>query len=129
MDETTRVEHSEQRVSTTGGGVAGGEQRRTFQYKTNQIIWYILVVIEVLLALRFFFYLFGANPESPFLRFIYGLSGIFVFPFKGIFPAFAEGVAVFDWSVLVAMAIYALITVGIIRLIKIITARKPEEEI
>lgn len=128
MDDTTRIEHKEQRVSTTSGD-GGGEKRRTAQYKTNQIIWYIVGLIEVLLALRFLFYLFGANPESPFLRFIYGLSGIFVFPFKGIFPTFAEGVAVFEWSVLVAMAIYALIAWGIVRLFKILAARKPEEEI
>lgn len=125
VDQTT-IERKEQRVSTIGGG---GEERRTLQYKINQIIYYILVVIEVLLALRFLFYLFGANPESPFIGFIYGLSGIFVSPFKGIFPTFAEGVVVFEWSVLVAMAIYALIAVGIVQLVKILAARKPEEEI
>ncbi|PIR88284.1 MAG: YggT family protein, partial [Candidatus Harrisonbacteria bacterium CG10_big_fil_rev_8_21_14_0_10_45_28] len=32
-------------------------------YRGTQIVWYILGIIEVLLAFRLVFKLFGANPE------------------------------------------------------------------
>lgn len=86
-------------------------------------VWYILGVIEVLLAFRFVLKLLGANPNSGFVDFIYSITGILTAPFDSIF-----GVAtaksgdihsVFEPSILVAMAVYALAAWGIVKLLNL----------
>lgn len=90
---------------------------------TGNIVYYILGVIEVFLALRFGMKLLGANPDSPFVDFIYGVSGIFVAPFNGIFSsATGDGVettSVFEPATLIAGLVYWLIAWGIVKLMKV----------
>jgi hypothetical protein len=85
----------------------------------HQVIYYILGVVEVLLSLRFAFRLFGANPGSPIVDFLYAITSPLIAPFRGIFPNVAEERYVAEWATLVGMAIYALIAIGIIRLVEI----------
>lgn len=83
-------------------------------------IWLVLGIFEVLLIFRFVLKLFGANPNSGFVGFVYTLSNIFVAPFQGIFSTpTAEGdivTSVFETSTLVAMIVYALVALGIVKL-------------
>lgn len=87
------------------------------------IVWYILGVIEVLLAFRFVLKLLGANPESGFVDFIYTISGILTGPFDNIFgvskTTSGETQSVFEPSILVAAAVYALVAWGIVKLVKV----------
>lgn len=53
-------------------------------FRTYQVIWYILGVIEVLLAFRILLKLLGANTYSGFTSFIYAISSPFATPFAGI---------------------------------------------
>lgn len=91
--------------------------------KSRSIIYYILGLIEILLAMRFLFMLLGANPRSGFTAFLYSITGIFISPFSGIFnPVTASGLvssSVFDPAAIIAMAVYALIAWGIVRLLLI----------
>ncbi|MHB8125003.1 MAG: YggT family protein [Desulfitobacteriaceae bacterium] len=88
--------------------------------KVRRIIYYILGVLEVLFAFRFFLKLFGANPLSPFVSFIYSLTKVFLYPFVGIFKtAVIETQAVFEPTTLIGMIVYALIAWGIVKLIEI----------
>ncbi len=96
-------------------------------FKTSQVLWYILGLIEILLGFRFVFKLFGANAGSPFVRLIYGLTDGMTWPFRGIFRIVEVSGAVFDWSTLVAMAVYAAIAYGLARLLQIIKPISPEE--
>jgi hypothetical protein len=84
-------------------------------------VWYLVGVVEVLLALRFALKLFGANPRSGFVDFVYSLSGFFTAPFRGIFSTpTAEGditTAVFETSTVVAIVVYALIGWGLAKLL------------
>ena len=83
----------------------------------HKVVWYIAGVIIALLALRVIFLLLAANQGSPFVDFIYGLSGIFAWPFFGIFgytPVYGQ--SVLEISSIVAMVIYALIAWGIAKL-------------
>ncbi|HSE61498.1 MAG TPA: hypothetical protein VLA88_04355 [Candidatus Saccharimonadales bacterium] len=81
------------------------------------IIYVILGFIELLLGFRFVFLLLGANPESAIVGGVYAWSGIFTAPFAGIFGqavTTAPGVgvvtqSVFDWTTLIALAIYGMI--------------------
>jgi uncharacterized protein YggT (Ycf19 family) len=94
----------------------------------RRVILYILDVLEVLLAFRFFLRLLAANPASPFVSFIYAVTEPFVFPFRGIFPEIAARGAVLEWAVVLAMVVYAVIAWGIVRLIWILSAhREPVE--
>ena len=79
----------------------------------KRIVYYIGGVIIALIALRFIFLLLGANRGSGFVDFIYDLSGIFVAPFVGIFGAPTFGVSYVETSSIVAIIVYALLTIGI----------------
>lgn len=110
-----------------GEAAIGHEHTPVWYVKTKNIIYYILGVIEVLLGLRFLFMLLGANPRSGFTAFLYAVSGIFIAPFSGIFnPVSTAGLAsrsVLDPATIIAMAIYALIAWGIVRLLWIKASR------
>ena len=51
-------------------------------YKGVQIVWYVLGLIEAILAFRFILKLLGANPVAGFTNFIYSLSYVFTAPFQ-----------------------------------------------
>lgn len=86
----------------------------------RRIVYFTLGIIEFLLLFRFLLRLFGANPLSPFAAFIYAITGVFVYPFTGLFPDVGAGRAVFEPQTLVAMAVYAVIAWGIDRLLRIV---------
>ena len=126
--QTTEVRKSNERVGNTT------VQRETVEQKTGvsgvviaqRIVYYIGGVILALLALRLILQLLGANQGSDFVGFIYGLSGVFVAPFFGIFGEPTFGQSQLETSTLVAIVVYGLITVGIA---KLITVTRPHEEI
>ncbi len=87
-----------------------------FSWTINTI--YILVgFLEVLLFLRFFLRVLGANPENQFAQFIYSFSEPFIAPFATLFisPTADESsnaigaMNVFDLNALVAIIVYALL--------------------
>ena len=93
------------------------QRRANIRYWITTIVYFILAVLEVILALRFIFRLLGANEGSGFVAFLYGLSHVFVAPFNGIFNDQTIGnVSVFETSTLVAMVLYALIAWGLVSL-------------
>jgi len=105
----------------SGNAVIERDHMPTWYVKAKNVIYYILGVIETLLGLRFVFMLLGANPRSGFTSFLYAITGIFIAPFSGIFnPVTTTGLStrsVFDPATLIAMAIYALIGWGIVKLL------------
>ncbi len=96
-------------------------------FRTYQIIWYMLGVIEVLLAFRVLLKLLGANPLSGFTNFIYTVSGPFVLPFAGILGVTAGPEVVLEWSTLLAMAVYAVLVYGLVALLQLVKPTNPEE--
>jgi len=93
--------------------------------KISQSVSYLVAVLEILLGLRFFLQLTGANKENIFASLIYSLSKPFVIPFSNLFNdiAFNEGENVFEINVLFAMLIYLLLMVLVKWLIHIIAIR------
>lgn len=85
-------------------------------YKGVQIVWYILGFIEVLLVFRFALKLFGANPEAGFTNFIYSITYIFATPFLNVFRVSQALGSIFEWTTLLAMFVYWIIALGIIKL-------------
>jgi hypothetical protein len=90
----------------------------------SNIMWYIVGLIEALLAFRFALKLLGANPASGFVHFIYGVTGILTAPFDKIFsvarPETGDVVrSVFEPSIIVAAVVYLLIGWGIVKLLSL----------
>jgi hypothetical protein len=97
--------------------------RANARYWITTVIYFLLGVLEVILALRFIFRLLGANQYNGFIQFLYGLSSAFVGPFNGIFNDQTIGSAsVFEVSTLIAMLVYALIAWGLVSLGRVLFA-------
>ena len=109
VEEQTRQVHTE----------SGVDGKTTAQ----NIVWYILGFIEILLALRFILKVLGANPSSSFVNLIYSITKVLTAPFDSIFGVSSTTAgtthSVFEPSILVAAAVYALIAWGITKLITI----------
>jgi hypothetical protein len=78
-------------------------------YRTSQIVWYIIGILEALLALRFLLKLLGANPAAGFTQFIYGATWLFAGPFIYVFRVSQVQSNIVEWSTLLAMAVYFLV--------------------
>lgn len=90
----------------------------------QRIIYYVTGVIVALLVFRIVLLLLAANQGSPFVDFIYSLSGFFAWPFYGIFsyqPAYGQ--SIFEISSVVAVLVYALVAVGLAKLLTLNTSR------
>lgn len=104
-------------------------------YRGTQIVWYILGLLEILLVFRFALKLTGANSVAGFSGLIYGLTDIFTVPFSGVFGITRVEGSVFEWTTLLAMLVYWIIAMGIVKLLLIgktvstpEAARKLDEE-
>jgi hypothetical protein len=96
-------------------------------FRTYQIVWYILGVVEVLLAFRVLLKLLGAYPYSGFTNFIYVMSNPFALPFAGVLRVTVTEEAVMEWSTVIAMLVYAIIAYGIVALLQLIKPTTPQE--
>lgn len=85
-------------------------------YRGTQIVWYILGVIEILLLFRFVLKLLAANPNAGFSSFIYGVSSIFAAPFISVFGTSRVEGNIFEWTTLLAMFVYWVVAVGVIKI-------------
>lgn len=83
------------------------------------IVITVFGLVEILITLRFLLKLFGANPESTFVKILNGITGVFVYLFKGIFAErpFGSGYAVFEPASIVAIIVVAIIAWVVLRLL------------
>lgn len=97
----------------------------------TDLVFFVVGVIEILLVFRFILKVFGANPLSGFVWFIYTISGIFEAPFRGIFRTTAsqgiETTSIIEPSTIVAIFVYFVIALGITQLIRLLTKTNSEE--
>ena len=122
------VDRREETVTTQQPGFVTTEQvirdvaaeRRLGLFQITRIIWTFLGVLEILLGLRFMLKLIGANPESGFAWFVYGLSGLFVMPFTDLVPSWLNGKTILEVTTLIAMAVYVLFFWGVVRVTRIV---------
>lgn len=94
-------------------------------FRIYQTVWYVLGVTESLIALRFVFKMLGANRVG-FVDFLYSVTDPLAVPFYGIFNASSSGRFTIEWTTIVAMAIYALIAMGIVQFVRILTTTDPD---
>ncbi len=86
-------------------------------YRGTQIVWYIIGLLEALLAFRFVLKLLGANPAAGFTSFIYGVTYPFASPFLNVFKITRVEGSIFEWTTLLAMLVYWLIAMAIGKLL------------
>ena len=114
-----------------GGGVEQREQivvdevaeRRLWLYRISQILWLACGALESLIGVRIVLKLIAANPQAGFAQLVYALSAPFLRPFANLTvnPSF-EGVVV-EVTSMIAMAIYALLTLLVVQAIWIVFFR------
>jgi len=123
---TTNNNSNNKRPIITAPVKTEASNKETIEY----LIYFFFGFLEILLAFRLVLKLAGASLTSAFVRFIYGITGIFIFPFEGIFRrGFAQGVettSVLEPSTIVAILVYILLAWGIVKLVRISSGEKQE---
>jgi hypothetical protein len=85
------------------------ENRRLAAHRITQMIYWVFGLIEGLIAIRFVLKALGANPSAGFAEFIYGVTGIFVAPFVGLFGSPQSQGSVLELNSIIALVVYALL--------------------
>ncbi len=83
-------------------------------------------LIELIIALRLILKLFGANPSTPFVAWVNGVSDSLIYPFQGIFPSpVLSGGFVLEVSAIIALLVYAIVGYIIGEIIAFISFHSP----
>ena len=92
------------------------------------LVYFFFGALEILLVFRLILKIAGANIRSAFVGFIYGVTGLFIAPFEGIFrQGTAPGVettSVFEPSTIIAIIVFAVVAWGLVKLVQIFSGKK-----
>ncbi len=102
------------------------EKKKTI-LRSNQIIWYVLGFIEVILAFRVFLKMIGANPNFGFTNFIYTITSPLALPFQGVVGSSSTGNSILEWSTIIAGIVYLCIAWGLVYLLEIVYPITPRD--
>lgn len=131
MDESIVEETTVTREAPTGAVATSrvrqvsGNPYEFYVSKTNQVIFAVIAIINLLILLRFVFLLFGANRVGIVSSLI-SFTNIFVSPFQGIFPAPTSGEAYFETASILAILIWTVIGFILSTIVKMFSTRTPE---
>jgi uncharacterized protein YggT (Ycf19 family) len=95
----------------------------------SYLVYFYLIVVEIILFLGFFLLLFGANPSAGFTEWVYRNLDRVMAPFRGIFTPIELGTtssdvpAVFETSVVFAMIVYGIVALALSALIGWLSGR------
>ena len=95
-------------------------EKKKFIFRFNQIIWYILGLIEVLLIFRIVLKALGANQFVGFTNLIYSITSPLAAPFTGILGISTLGNNLIEWSTIIAAIVYLFAAWGLVYLLNII---------
>ena len=85
-------------------------------FRSTQITWYILGLLEALLAFRFVLKALAANANAGFAYFVYTVTWPFTQPFAAVFGKTRVAGSVIEWTTLLAMFVYLLVAWAIVKL-------------
>jgi YggT family protein len=113
-EEAFQLRQEERRLGTA-------RRSNTFTWIVNSIFW-LAGMVEILLGMRFFLRLLGANRENEFSQLINNLSAPFIAPFSTLFisPTSETGSYIFDVNIVIAIVAYALLSYLAVSLVKFI---------
>lgn len=77
----------------------------------NRILNAAGVIIGAFLAMRILLRFFAANPSTPFVSWVYSVTDVLIYPFRGIFSNLQMGTTggVVDLSAFVSLLAYGII--------------------
>lgn len=111
---------------------APSKKEATSSQTVEYLVYFFFGLLEVLLAFRLVFKLAGASMGSAFVGLIYGITGIFILPFEGIFRrGFTQGIettSILEPSALVALIVYAILAWGIVKLLRVLSGKEQSED-
>lgn len=127
------TEFIKETVSTQGDNPTVEEKTNSTAtgYQTAEyLVYFFFGMLEILLVFRLILKMTGASSFNAFVSLIYGVTGIFILPFQGIFhQATTSGIettAVLEPSTIVAIVVYAILAVGIVKLVRILSGRQQQ---
>ncbi len=110
--------------------VTPAKKEATTSQTVEYLVYFFFGALEILLAFRLVFKLAGASMGSAFVGLIYGITGIFILPFEGIFRrGFTQGIettSVLEPSTFVALIVYAVLAWGIVKLLSVLSGERQE---
>jgi hypothetical protein len=102
----------------------------TSSKQIEYLIYFFFGAVEILLGFRLVLKLLGASLASTFVNLIYGITGVFILPFEGIFHrGFSRGIettSVLEPSTAVAIIVYIVLAWGIVKLTRIFSGEQQE---
>ena len=96
-------------------------------FRFNQVIWYILGLIEVLLVFRLILKVLGANQYIGFTSLIYSITEPLAGPFMGILGTSISGKSTMEWSTIIAALVYVCIAWGLVYLLGLFFPITPKD--
>jgi cation transport ATPase len=94
-----------------------GSERQQQLLRMSQLVWLFAAIIEALIAARVVLRFIAANPDNSFASFTYNTSAVFLAPFYGLTGSPAAGGSVLEVPSLIAMAVYAFVAWGIVKVV------------
>lgn len=132
VENQTPVKVIKKTIKQTEPEVKGEAPQKVYEKKktilrSNQIIWYILGFIEVLLTFRLVLKMLGANQYVGFTSLIYSITAPLAMPFSGVVGISATGSSVLEWSTIIAGIVYLCVAWGLVYLLEIIYPITPRD--
>lgn len=117
-EEAFQLRQEEKRLGTA-------RRSNTFNWIEKSIFWFLLMV-EMLLAMRFVLRLLGANRENVFFQLINNVSTPLIAPFSTLFisPTSGNGNYIFDVNIVIATIAYALLSYLAVSLVQFVSSHK-----
>lgn len=106
--ETVEIQESTEVETTYAIEVDAPPSPSRSQRRTHKTIRFVFAVIEILLLIRFFLKLVGANPASPFGVFEFGLTDPLAVPFASLLDNPIIGKSVIEFTTILALIIYPI---------------------
>jgi uncharacterized protein YggT (Ycf19 family) len=91
--------------------------------RTVELVYLVFGIINGLLLIRIVLKLLGANTLAGFTSFVYGITDVFLAPFRNLLPTVGNNQSQLEMSVAVAILVYMLIAWVIARIVTIMFSR------
>lgn len=119
IKETVTSQNENSDVVLTTPVKKGATNHETYEY----LVYYFFGALEILLIFRLILKIAGASLNSWFVTIVYTLTRFFIIPFEGMFRRVStqgiETTSILEPSTIVAIIVYAILAVGIVKLIRI----------
>jgi YggT family protein len=104
-------------------------EQRQLLVRVTQVLWLLFGFLEALIGIRIVLKLIGANPAAFFSVMIYGITDVFLWPFAGLTPNPGVGAYQLEVTSIIGVIVYALIGLGLTRLIWVLFYRPDTSEV